>query len=130
MSTSVKDQVHSKFKVFAGSLGPDGSLGSLGSAIEKFAASAKAAPKSIGVEYLEHSKEVVVSLGYRDDEPAYPVKLSSVSLGKVETLSADDCAKIEQKMGDAAAKMRGIICHELLVTGDREFVMVFMTHAP
>src|SRR5262245_35272295 len=76
---SAKDQVHSKFKLFAGSLGPGGSLGSLGTEVEQFAAKVKAAPKSIGVEYLEHSKKVVVSLGYRDDEAAYPIKLTGVS---------------------------------------------------
>jgi hypothetical protein len=52
-----------------------------------------------------------------------------VSLGKVEGFSADECKKLEAKMGEAAAKTPGIICHELLVTGDREFVMVFMTRA-
>jgi hypothetical protein len=126
---SAKDQVHSKFKLFAGTLDPSGSLGSLGTDVEKFAAGAKAAPKSIGVEYLEHSKQVVISLGYRDDEAPYPIKLSSVSLGKVETFSAEECKKLEEKMGAAAAKVPGIICHELLVTGDHEFVMVFMTNA-
>jgi len=126
---SAKDQVHSKFKLFAGTLDTSGSLGTLATEVEKFAASAKAAPKSIGVEYLEHSKQVVVSLGYRDDEAPYPIKLSTVSLGKVDTFSADECKKLETKMGEAAAKTPGIICHELLVTGDREFVMVFMAHA-
>lgn len=126
---SAKDQVHSKFKLFAGTLDAGGSLGALGTEVEKFAAGAKAAPKSIGVEYLEHSKQVVVSLGYRDDEAPYAIKLSTVSLGKVDTFSAEECKKLEAKMGEAAAKTPGIICHELLVTGEREFVMVFMAHA-
>jgi hypothetical protein len=126
---SAKDQVHSKFKLFAGTLGPNGSLGSLGTEVEQFAAKAKAAPKSIGVEYLEHSKKVIVSLGYRDDEAPYPIKLSGVSLGKVTSFSAAELEKLEAKMSDAAAKTSNIICHELIVTADDEFVMVFMTHA-
>jgi hypothetical protein len=32
-------------------------------------------------------------------------------------------------MGEAAAKRSRVICHELLVTADREFIMVFMTRA-
>jgi hypothetical protein len=88
----------------------------------------KAAPKSIGVEYLEHSKQVVVSLGYRDDEPGYAIKLQSVSLGKVASLGAPELSGLEKKMDEAAAKVSGIICHELLVTGEQEFIMVFMTH--
>ncbi len=126
---SAKEQIHSKFKVFAGTLGPGGSLGALANEVASFATSAKAAPKSIGVEYLEHSNEVVVSLGYRDDEAPYPIKLSSVSLGQVKGFSEPERAQLETKMSEAAAKTPGIICHELLVTADREFVMVFMTHA-
>jgi hypothetical protein len=126
---SVHSQVHSKFKLFAGPLGPGGSLGKLGTDVADFAKKAKAAAKSIGVEYLEHEKQVVVSLGYRDDEAGYPIALVGVSLGKLETLQGDELARLEKKMTAAAAKVDGIICHELLVTEEREFVMVFMTHA-
>jgi hypothetical protein len=126
---SIQGQVHSKFKLFSGPLGKGGSLGSLPAEVADFAKKAKAAPKSIGVEYLEHDGSVVVSLGYRDDEPAYGIKLESVSLGRVESFNAEERARLEKKMGEAAAKIAGIICHELLVTGENEFVMVFMTHA-
>lgn len=126
--SSARDQVHSKFKLFTGTLGPGASLGKLADDVAAFAAKAKAAPKSIGVEYLEHSNQVVVSLGYRDDEPAYPIKLRSVSLGKVHNFSGAELAPLEAKMADAAAKTPHIICHELLVTADDEFIMVFMTH--
>lgn len=129
MSSSVNDQVHSKFKLFAGALSPDGSLGLLAKEVETFAAAAKAAPKSIGVEYLEHSNQVVVSLGYRDDEPPYPIKLSTVSLGKIESLSAEALTRLETTMAEAASKTPGVICHELLVTGEDEFIMVFMATA-
>jgi len=124
---SVQGQVHSKFKLFAGPLGPGGSLGKLATDVEEFAKKVKAAPKSIGVEYIEHDREVVVSLGYRDDEPGYPIKLQSASLGKLQSFKPDELARLEKKMGEAAAKVTGIICHELLVTEEREFVMVFMT---
>jgi hypothetical protein len=124
---SAQGQVHSKFKLFSGPLGPGASLGKLATQVEEFARTAKAAPKSIGVEYLEHDGQVVVSLGYRDDEAAYPIKLQAVSLGKVESFQGDELARLERKMGEAAAKIEGILCHELLVTGEREFVMVFMT---
>ena len=126
---SVKEQVHSKFKLFTGPLGPGASLGKIATDAEEFAKKAKAAPKSIGVEYLEHAKQVVLSLGYRDDEPPYPIKLQATSLGKIETLGADELARIEKRMAEVAAKTPHILCHELLVTGDREFVMIFMIHA-
>ncbi len=126
---SVKGQVHSKFKLFTGTLGAGGALGKLATDVEAFAKSAKAAPKSIGVEYLEHTKQVIVSLGYRDDEPPYGIKLHGVSLGHVAKLGVPEMAGLEKKMGEAADKVKDIICHELLVTTDDEFIMVFMTHA-
>jgi hypothetical protein len=126
---SVKEQVHSKFKLFSGPLGPANSLGALAGEVEAFAKSAKAAPKSIGVEYLEHDKRIVVSLGYRDDEAPYPIKLHAVPLGVVKTFAGEELAKLEAKMGEAAAKIAGIICHEVFVTDQNELVMVFMSHA-
>jgi len=125
---TVQGQVHSRFKLFSGKLGAGGSLGKLATEVADFAKKAKAAPKSIGVEYLEHSKEVVFSLGYRDDQPPYDIKLDTVSLGKVESLSPTELARVEKKMEEAAAKVKDLICHELLVTDQNEFVLVFMKH--
>ncbi len=128
MSTNIQQQVHSKFKLFSGVLEAGKSLAKLAEQVEKFAASAKAAPKSIGIEYLEHSKQVVLSLGYRDDEPAYPVKLNAVSLGKASNLGAAELQRLEHRMADEAAKLKNIICHELFITEEDEFLMVFMCH--
>jgi hypothetical protein len=125
---TVQGQIHSRFKLFSGSLGAGGSLGKLATEVADFAKKAKAAPKSIGIEYLEHSKEVVFSLGYRDDQPAYDIKIDSLSLGKVATLDAAELSRVEKKMEEAAAKVKGLICHELVVTDQNEFILVFMTH--
>jgi hypothetical protein len=67
-----KKQIHAQFKVFAGELAPDGSIGDLAAAVASFASQAKIASKSIGVEYLESVKRVVITLGYRSDEEFYP----------------------------------------------------------
>ena len=131
MSATVGHQVHSKFKLFAGSassIGTDGSIGALAKEVEAFARKAKAAPKSIGIEYVEHTKQVLLSLGYRDDEPAYEISLHSVSLGKLATTDAAELASLEEKMGEAADKVEKLICHELLVTEENEFIMVFMAY--
>ncbi len=125
---SVQKQIHSKFKLFSGALGAGASLGKLATEVAEFAQKSKVAPKSIGVEFLEHNKKVVFSLGYRDDEPAYAIKIQSFALGKVETFSPPELSRIEKKMGETAAKIPGIICHELMVTDDNEFVLVLMTH--
>jgi len=113
-------QVHTKFEIFTGK-----SIDSLLSEVEKFAAKAKVAPKSIGVEYLEEIDCVVMSLGYRDDEPHYPVKLSCVRVGKIEPTA--DLSELEKAMTEAAAKQQDIICHEIFITDEHDFFMVFMT---
>jgi hypothetical protein len=116
-------QVHGKFKVFAGPLAKDKTLGKLATEVAKFAKD-KAA-KSIGVEYLESLKQLVVTLGYRDDEPAYPVELKTVLMGK-HTITADSLHKLEEEMAAASQKVGNVICHELYVTDEQDFLMVFL----
>jgi hypothetical protein len=128
MSTDIAKQVHGKFKLFTAKLDGGKSITKLAEEVEQFAVQAKAAPKSIGVEYLEHSKTVILTLGYRDDEPAYPVKLTAVSIGKESQLNAPELARMEKRMAEEAAKLGNVICHELFITEDDEFMMVFMTH--
>ena len=79
---NVAAQVHGKFKVFSAPLGEDGMLGSLSGEVEAWVRSSHIAPKSIGIEYIESSSRIVLSIGYRDDEPAYEVKLKTVDLGR------------------------------------------------
>ena len=125
--SQIAEQVHGKFKVFAGPLGEDNTIGPLAGAISRFVDEAKVAAKSIGVEYLESANRLIITLGYRDDEPGYPVKVTSVSLGKIDTLG-DDFALLEQEMMKASAKQSNIICHELYITEEHDFMMIFMTH--
>ncbi len=126
---SFKEQVHSKFKIFAGDLAPDKTIGGLADEVAKFVKKKKVAPKSIGVEYVESLKRLVVTLGYRDDEKPYPVKLTCVSLGKVTDLTqGDGLKKVEKAMAKASKKVANVICHELYITEDKEFLMILMSH--
>ena len=122
----VAAQVHQKFKVFTGT--PDqGGLGPLGGEVEQFVRDRGIAPKSIGVEFLERAGKLILTLGYRDDEPPYEVRLTARSLGIIDGL--EDTAGLEQRMGAAAGELAGVLCHELFVTNEDEFVMVFMARA-
>lgn len=125
--SQIENQVHSKFKIFGGGLDANKTIGSLADQVAGFVREARVAAKSIGVEYLESAGRLIISLGYREDEPWYPVQIDCVSLGKIDTLGSD-FAVLEQAMADAAQKRSNIICHELYVTEDREFLMVFMMH--
>jgi hypothetical protein len=127
MMSQIANQTHGKFKVFAGKLGANNELGELADKVSAFAADNKIAAKSIGVEYLEASESLIITLGYRDDEEHYPIKLETFNLGKMDNIGQDFSA-LEQKMSDASQSVNNIICHELFVTEDKEFLMVFMTH--
>jgi hypothetical protein len=127
MTHHIAKQVHDKFKIFSGELASDGTIGKLADEVAAFANKSKIAPKSIGVAYLEPSKHLVITLGYRDDEEPYPIKLHCVRLGKVD-IKGGDFNALEEKMGHAGSRHRNIICHELYVTGGNDFTVVVMTH--
>jgi hypothetical protein len=126
--SKIAEQVHGRFKVFTGKLAADNTLGVLATEIEDWVRTAKVAPKSIGVEYLESSKKLILSVGYRDDEAPYNITLTSVQIGRLEALDAPGLAKLEQAMTRASATVKNIICHELYVTESHELLMVFMAH--
>ena len=72
-------QIHNRFKIFTGTLAADQTLGAIADQIAAFVTEHKVAAKSIGIEYLEGSKRIAISLGYRDDEAPYPVKVVSIA---------------------------------------------------
>jgi hypothetical protein len=127
MSHHIANQVHEKFKIFSGELTPDGSIGKLADEVAAFANKSKIAAKSIGVAYLEPSKRLVITLGYRTDEDPYPIRLHCIRIGKID-IEGHNFSPLEEKIGKASAKYKNIICHELYVTGVNDFTIVLMTH--
>lgn len=127
--SDIQKQEHDHFKIFSGTLGADNSLGSLADEVARFVAEQKVAAKSIGVEYLEAARRLIITLGYRKDEEFYPIKLTGVPLGRVEDLATrNDFSQLESAIGEASRKVDRIICHELYITKEHEFLMVFMSH--
>jgi len=122
----IKNQVHSKFKVFIPESGLTAveSVRRLSAMVATFTKENAIAAKSVGVEYLESKDQIVLSIGYRDDEPGYSAKLTSVSLGKLELRPE----VIEGAMERAAAAVENVICHEFFVDEEGEFVMVLLSH--
>lgn len=125
--TGIAHQVHAKFKVFVGQPTSDG-IGPVGDQIAEFVQQSQVAAKSIGVEFLEQSKSLLVTLGYRSDEPSYPVAVKAVPLGKFDALDAGNFTQLEAAMEKAGAQLSNIICHAEFVTAESEFVMIFLTH--
>ncbi|HEY1551764.1 MAG TPA: hypothetical protein VGG28_28245 [Kofleriaceae bacterium] len=126
---TITHQVHDSFKLFAGKLDAAGHIGDLAKQVSAWAASAKVAPKSIGIEFLEHSKQVIMSIGYRSDEASYGISIASTKIGKIEKLDAAELVKLEGALGNAADNQENVICHELYVTDANELYMVTMSHA-
>ncbi|HWN67571.1 MAG TPA: hypothetical protein VNM90_08015 [Haliangium sp.] len=127
-ATEIAYQEHSKFKVFVGMLTKSKSIGVLANKVAKFADEQQIAAKSIGVEYLENPGQLLITLGYRDDEPYYPIQLHCSRLGKIDVLGGDYTA-LERAMEKVAQKYSNIICHELYATEEHELLMIVMTHA-
>jgi hypothetical protein len=120
----IKHQVHSKFKVFISDAESEDAVEQLFRQADVFTKDNSVAPKSIGVEYLEGQKRLILSIGYRDDEPGYPVNLKSVLLGKL----AMNSSTIEAALEKAADETDNVICHEFFVTEGGDFVMVLLSH--
>src|SRR5271157_3676085 len=119
----IKGQVHSKFKVFIPASGVPyaDAMSQLSAKVEEFTSHDNVAAKSVGVEYMEGTKQLILSVGYRDDEPGYKAKLVSISLGTHIRLEPE---LIEAAMTKAAEGVENVICHEFFVTDEGEFVMV------
>lgn len=118
-------QVHSKFKVFF-STPVDGKLDpqTIDEAREFFSHAGRTA-KSVGIEYVEETDKLVLSLGYSEEGTVpMPVKLDCVSLGNLPLESQ----RIEAAMEDAASKAKNVICHEFYVD-DGEFFIVLLSLA-
>lgn len=123
------EQVHNKFKIFTGALAADKTIGPLADQISAFVTEHKVAAKSIGVEYLESAKKLIITLGYREGDESYGVKVTTTSLGKIGGLESGDVSRLEAAMTDACQKIDNIICHELYITDDGDFLVVFMSRA-
>lgn len=124
-------QVHSQFEVFIGQPSAPGQLatsfGKLKAEIEAYAANGALAPKSIGVEYIEPTHQLVMSLGYTaGQEAGYAVRIMAVELGKFDL---SDGKKIAAAMSAAAKTTENVLCHEFFVREDNDFVLVLMSKA-
>jgi hypothetical protein len=123
----IEEQVHHRFKVFTGTLRNDQGISELSSRVAAFAEENQIAAKSIGVEYLENAGKLLLTLGYKKDEDYYPIRLHAENLGKID-VAGQDFAGIEDKMAEASDRVPNIICHELFINDDHDFLMVFLSH--
>lgn len=124
---TIKSQVHSRFAIFVGTPSLTGIVpATLSLAVSDFAAQNKdVAIKSVGIEFVEGSKQLVLSLGYAEGQPGYPVRLQCVPIGKFDKI---DPAAIASAMEKAASGIGDVICHEFYVWENNEFFLVLLVH--
>lgn len=115
----IQDQLHGHFKMFSGT-----SIDELMATAARFVAEGGLAAKSIGIECLEGAGRFVLTLGYRDDEPGYPIAFELHDLGRADTL--DDLSGVEGQLSAVAARTSNILCHELYINAQHEFFLVVM----
>ena len=117
---SIQHQVHSKFKVFVGK-----TLAEVGEKVQAFTQDGSIAAKSIGVEYIEGADSFLLSLGYAEGQPGYPVALTESVAGELPT--NDEAEELCAALESAADGLSEVICHELYVDADSIVHLVFMT---
>jgi hypothetical protein len=118
----MQNQFHDRFKLFVASYAKGIGLDQLLREVEKWIKDEKVAPKSIGIEFLDDTKTLIMSIGYKDDE-AYEVSLTTALIGK---LDLNHLEEEEKEIGAAVLKLDNIICHELFVTDTGLLHMIFM----
>jgi hypothetical protein len=118
----MENQSHNKFKMFTAEYAKGIGLDLLLRKVEKWVADNKVAPKSIGIEFLEESKTLIMSIGYRQDEK-YEISLTTALVGKLDINNLAGC---EKEVEAAVSKLNTIICHELFVTDTGLLHMIFM----
>ncbi len=114
-------QVHSKFKVVVstpveGKLDPH-----IIAVVQQFFAEHSFAPKSLSVEHLKDSDQLVLTIGYVEETGTIahpPVKITCVSLGKIAFTSG----VLEAAMEAAAEEQQNVICHEYYVDNGESFM--------
>lgn len=113
---------HNKFKIFQGSIESGKLSKGLTTELKKFSSQDKVDAKSIGIEYLESSNEVIVSLGYAERRSKRKIDFKLKQIGNL----SEGSNVLEVKAEKAASKIENIICHELFVDNGKNFHMIFM----
>lgn len=115
-------QSHEKFKIFRGKT-ERGQFGDVFAQLEAFANLPNNSAKSIGAEYLEDSKELILTLGYTAVEgQGNNVTVVVKHIGNLS--EANDA--LEAKIGQAAHDLNNVICHAMYINAGDDLSMIFM----
>jgi hypothetical protein len=121
-------QVHDRFKLFVGELDEAGHVSKLAKSIHEWVAKDKVAVKSVGAAVA--MGKLVLTIGFRDDEPTYEIVLHSSKIGRIGPLDADEASRFNRAIESAGMNWRPVISHALYVTNNDLYLVVLSLVEP
>ncbi|MEO8841682.1 MAG: hypothetical protein ABI591_00710 [Kofleriaceae bacterium] len=118
-------QVHDKFKLFVGELDDAGHVNQLAKAVHEWVAKDKVAVKSVGAAVA--MGKLMLSIGFRDDEPTYEIVLHSSKIGRVGPLDADESTRFNRAIESSAMNWPPVLGHALYVTNHNDLYLVVLS---
>jgi hypothetical protein len=118
-------QVHDKFKLFVGEPDDAGHVNQLAKSVHEWVAKDKVAVKSVGAAVA--MGKLILTIGYRDDEPTYEVVLHSSKIGRVGPLDADEINRFNRAIEAGGMNWPPMIDHTLYVTKEKELYLVVLS---
>ena len=117
-----QSQPQHKFKVYFGK-----SIDDVNSKIQADAAQGTMAVQSFGVEYMESRNQFLVSIGYVEGQPGYPIKMTDNVVGPIPEWLSDAPDQLCASMESIVSEFSDVLCHELFVDNDEVVHFVLLT---
>jgi len=118
-------QVHDSFKLFIGALDDAGHITDLANVIHEWVAKDKVAVKSVGAAVS--NGKLMLTIGFRVDEPTYEVALHSSKIGRVGALDADEISRFTRAIESAGMNWPPVIGHSLYVTKNNDLYLAVLS---
>jgi len=118
-------QVHDRFKLFVGELDDAGHVTNLAKSVYEWVAKHKVAVKSVSAAAA--MGKLMLTIGYRDDEPSYEIALHSSKLGRVGPLDADETTRFNRAIESGGMNWPPVIGHAMYVTKNDDLYLVVMS---
>jgi hypothetical protein len=118
-------QVHDRFKLFIGTLDDAGHVTDLANVIHEWVAKDKVAVKSVGAAVS--NGKLMLTIGFRDDEPTYEVALHSSKIGRVGALDADETSRFTRAIESGGMNWPPVIGHSLYVTKNNDLYLAVLS---
>jgi hypothetical protein len=91
--------------------------------VTEFAATQNISAHSLGVEYVEPLDQLIISLGYREEDDPTSIEIIQHTIGNISTNSLAELESNFKKILDTFEKP---ICHEFFVNNAFDLIGIFM----